>query len=141
MIDKKWILVFLAWFIALVSTLGSLFFSEVMGLPPCQLCWYQRICMYPLVFIFIVALFPFEKNLLRFSLPLTVTGFLTAIYHNLLYYKILPKSATPCSQGISCTTVQLEWLGFITIPLLSLIAFSLILIVLIILKREFKREK
>jgi disulfide bond formation protein DsbB len=141
MMDKKWIFVFTAWFIALLSSLGSLFFSEVMGLPPCQLCWYQRICMYPLVFIFLAALFPFDRSLLRYSLPLIITGFLTAIYHNLLYYKILPKSASPCSQGISCTTVQLEWLGFITIPLLSLTAFSLILIVLTILQRELKREK
>lgn len=139
--DKKWIFVFTAWFIALLSSLGSLFFSEVMGLPPCLLCWYQRICMYPLVFIFLAALFPFDRRLLRYSFPLTITGFLTAIYHNLLYYKILPKSASPCSQGISCTTVQLEWLGFITIPLLSLTAFSLILIVLTILQRELKREK
>lgn len=141
MIDKKWILVFTVWFITLFSTLGSLFFSEVMGLPPCQLCWYQRICMYPLVFIFLAGLFPFERSLLRYSFPLSVTGFLTAIYHNLLYYKILPKSASPCSQGISCTTVQLEWLGFITIPLLSLTAFSLILIGLTLLQRELKNEK
>lgn len=141
MIDKKWILVFTVWFITLLSTLGSLFFSEVMGLPPCQLCWYQRICMYPLVFIFLAGLFTFERSLLRYSFPLSVTGFLTAIYHNLLYYKILPKSASPCSQGISCTTVQLEWLGFITIPLLSLTAFSLILIGLTLLQRELKNEK
>jgi len=132
---------FMVWLLSLISSMGSLFFSEVMGLPPCLLCWYQRICMYPLVFIFFVALFPFDKSVLKFSFPLAFMGFLIATYHNLLYYKILPKSASPCSQGISCTTVQLEWLGFITIPLLSLLGFSLILFVLSLIYREIRREK
>ena len=140
MLDKKWMLVFTLWIVSLISTSGSLFFSEVMLLPPCLLCWYQRVCMYPLVFIFFAALFPFDKSLIKFSLPLTIAGLLTAIYHNLLYYKILPKSAAPCSQGISCTTVQLELLGFITIPLLSLIGFSFILVGLIFLQKEINKE-
>jgi disulfide bond formation protein DsbB len=134
--NKQWNLLFLAWVLALVSTFGSLFFSEVMGLPPCSLCWYQRICMYPLVVIFLMGLFPFDRSVLKFSLPLTLIGFILAIYHNLLYYKILPESAAPCRQGISCTTVQLEWLGFITIPFLSLIGFTSILIVLFLIKRK-----
>jgi disulfide bond formation protein DsbB len=138
--SKQWNLLFLAWVLALVSTLGSLFFSEVMGLPPCSLCWYQRICMYPLVFIFLRGLFPFDLLVLKFSLPLVLIGFFIAVYHNLLYYKILPESAAPCRQGISCTTVQLEWLGFITIPLLSFFGFLSIFLVLMILKRNLPHE-
>jgi disulfide bond formation protein DsbB len=138
--DKKWVLVFLAWVVATVSTLGSLFFSEVMKLPPCVLCWYQRIFMYPLVILLLAGLFPFQKTVVRFSLPLVIVGWGIAIYHNLLYYKILPESASPCVQGISCTTVQINWLGFITIPLLALIAFTFIAIILI-LTHKVTREK
>lgn len=140
MIDKKWSLLFICWFLAAISTLGSLFFSEVMGFPPCVLCWYQRICMYPLVVIFLAGLFPFEDKVVHFSLPLVFIGWLIAVYHNLLYYNILPESAAPCVLGISCTTVQIKWLGLITIPILSLTAFSLILLFLTITHRISKRE-
>ena len=138
--DKKWVLVFLAWVVATVSTLGSLFFSEVMKLPPCVLCWYQRICMYPLVILLLAGLFPFQKSIVRFSLPLVIAGWGIAFYHNLLYYNILPESASPCVQGISCTTVQINWLGFITIPLLALSAFSIIAIILIFTHKVIREE-
>ena len=138
--DKKWTLLFSAWILALVSTMGSLFFSEVMKLPPCILCWYQRICMYPLVVILMAGLFPFDKAVLKFSMPLVGIGWVIAFYHNLLYYNILPESASPCVQGISCTTVQINWLGFITIPLLSFTAFTLIALILIF-TNKVSREK
>lgn len=138
--DKKWFLVFSVWILAAVSTLGSLFFSEVMKLPPCILCWYQRICMYPLVVILMPGLFTVTRDIVKFSLPLSLIGWGIAVYHNLLYYHILPESASPCVQGISCTTVQINWLGFITIPLLALTAFTLISILLILLQKAF-REK
>jgi disulfide bond formation protein DsbB len=115
--------------ISIVATVGSLFFSEVMKLPPCVLCWYQRICMYPLVVISLIGLWKNDKNLPLFILPLSIIGLAISIYHNLLYYKIIPESITPCTTGISCTTKQIELLGFITIPLLSLAAFSLITII------------
>jgi disulfide bond formation protein DsbB len=97
--------------------------------------------MYPLVLIFLTALISPDKGVIKFSTPLVVSGWVIAFYHNLLYYKILPESASPCMQGISCTTVQLQWLGFVTIPLLSLIGFSLILSTIVLLKREFKNEE
>jgi disulfide bond formation protein DsbB len=140
MADKKWILLFAAWFVAGVATLGSLVFSNVMNLPPCSLCWYQRIFMYPLVLVLLAGLVPFTPAVLRFAAPLAAAGWLTAFYHNLLYYRILPESAAPCRQGVSCTSVQIEWLGFITIPLLSLVGFSLILLLLFRLKKEIFRE-
>lgn len=137
----SWNLIFLAWITSAVSTAGSLFFSEVMMYPPCILCWYQRICMYPLVLILVAGLFPLNKSVIRFSLPLSLTGFGIAVYHNLLYYKILPESAAPCRQGISCTTAQIEWLGFITIPFLSLVGFAVITTLLIISWRKFSHER
>ena len=118
--------IFATWVLATMATAGSLFFSEVMLLPPCVLCWWQRIAMYPLVVVLLMGLFPVDRAVLRLASPLVVLGWLTAVYHNLLYYRVLPESVSPCVKGISCTTVQLQWLGFITIPLLSLTAFTLI---------------
>ena len=135
-----WVTIFSAWLVASVATLGSLFFSEVMMFPPCVFCWYQRICMYPLVVILSAGLFPVTKSVIKFSVPLALIGWMIAIYHNLLYYKILPESAAPCVRGISCTTVYIEWLGFITIPLLSLLAFSAILILLFFTNKELSHE-
>lgn len=141
MIDKKWSLLFICWLVACISTLGSLFFSEVMRFPPCVLCWYQRILMYPLVIIFLMGLFPYDGKVIRFSFPLVLLGWLVSAYHNLLYYNILPKSAAPCVSGVSCTTIQIKWLGFITIPLLALGAFTILLILLTTIHRISKREK
>jgi disulfide bond formation protein DsbB len=135
-----WVTIFSAWLVASVATLGSLFFSEVMMFPPCVFCWYQRICMYPLVVILSAGLFPVSKSVIKFSVPLAFIGWVIAVYHNLLYYKILPESAAPCVRGISCTTVYIEWLGFITIPLLSLLAFSAILILLFLTNKELSHE-
>lgn len=114
---------YLAWMIALVSMVGSLFFSEVMNLPPCLLCWYQRIAMYPLVLIIAIGIISRDTRIKIYALPLCLTGLVISIYHNLLYYGVLPESIAPCTQGISCTSRQIELLGFITIPLMALTAF------------------
>jgi disulfide bond formation protein DsbB len=129
--ESAWMPLFGAWFVSLVATMGSLFFSEVMLLPPCVLCWYQRICMYPLAIIFTVGLVAHDRHVARYAWPLTLVGLAVAIYHNLLYYHLIPDSITPCSTGVSCTDVQIQWLGFITIPLLSLTAFGIIVVCLV----------
>jgi disulfide bond formation protein DsbB len=136
---------FLCWLLASIATAGSLFFSEVLEYPPCSLCWYQRIAMYPLVLIFLVGTFVDLKDSVRatfsFSFPLVVIGWLIALYHNLLQYEIIPESASPCREGIPCSINYIEWFGFITIPLLSLIAFSLIGTLLVSLYRKQQKEK
>lgn len=134
----NWFKLFVLWIVSVGATTGSLFFSEVMMLPPCLLCWYQRIAMYPLVLLFGLALFPVDVKVVRYTLPLALIGWGIAVYHNLLYYKLIPEHMAPCTQGISCTTVQLEWLGFITIPLLSLVAFTVILSGLIHLRKSYE---
>ena len=134
---KEYIL-YLAWVQSIIATLGSLYFSEIMKLPPCILCWYQRILMYPLVAIIAVGILRKDKGIYQYVLPLSITGFVVALYHNLLYYGILPESIQPCTLGISCTTKQIEWLGFITIPLMSLTAFSVITICMLIYRRVNK---
>lgn len=119
-------ILYLVFAVALLSMLGSLFFSEVQKFPPCSLCWYQRIVMYPIVFILGVGIHFKDKYIYRYVLPLSIIGIVIGIYHNLLYYEILPESAAPCMLGVSCTTKYIEWFGFVTIPLLSLISFAII---------------
>jgi disulfide bond formation protein DsbB len=129
---------YIAWFIALIAMIGSLFFSEVMNLSPCLLCWYQRIAMYPLVIVLAVGIIIRDNRMKFYALPLALSGLMISVYHNLLYYSILPESAAPCSQGVSCTSEQIVWLGFITIPLMAFVAFSLITLCLSLHKPEKK---
>lgn len=130
--EAVWPLVFSAWLVATTSTLGALFLGEVMGYAPCVLCWYQRIFMFPLVFVLAVGLFPLEAKVWRYALPLSAAGWLVAVYHLLLIVGIIPETMTPCTQGVPCSQVDVEWLGFLNIPLLSVAAFSVINIALII---------
>ena len=113
----------ISFLISLAAVFGSLYFSEILGYPPCVLCWYQRICIYPLVLIFSVGLLQDDRSCLRYAWPLIGIGLVISIYHNLLYYGVIPAAITPCTQGVSCTTRQVEYLGFITIPLLSFLGF------------------
>ena len=127
-----WTLLFGAWLVASVSTLGALFFGEVMQLPPCVLCWYQRICMFPLVLILPVGMFPFDRKVIRYALPLAAIGWPFAVFHVLLIAGVIPESIKPCTQGVPCSEKVIEWFGFVTIPLLSVMAFSTIIALLIL---------
>ncbi len=126
---------YLAWLTSAVSVAGSLFLSNYMGLPPCEYCWYQRICMFPLVAILWVGFSTEDAKIHLYALPLILAGWLTAIYHNLLYYKWIAPPLTPCISGVSCTERQLDLFGFISIPLMSLTSFS-ILLALVLLHRN-----
>lgn len=129
--STAWMLAFGAWLIASVSTLGALFFGEVMHLPPCVLCWYQRIFMFPLALILPMGLFPFDRKVVRYALPLAVLGGLFAAFHLLLLAGVIPENVQPCTQGVPCSETVTEWFGFVTIPLLSAAAFSIITALLI----------
>ena len=118
-----WLFIFCAWLIAALSTLGALFMGEVMGLTPCVLCWYQRIAMFPLVLVLAVGLFPLDARVVRYALPLAVAGLLLAAYHVLLTVGVIPEAMAPCAQGVPCGKIQVQWFGFVTIPLLSFAAF------------------
>jgi len=134
-----WTPTFLAWLIATLATLGSLFLGEVMGYTPCVLCWYQRIVMFPLVVVLAVGLFPFDPRVLRYALPFVVAGWGLALYHLLLVAGWIPEAIRPCQQGVPCSHVQVVWFGFVTIPLLSLAAFSLIAALLVAAHRKGSR--
>lgn len=137
--NANWNILFICWLIAVVSALGSLFFSEIMKFAPCVLCWYQRISLFPLVFILTVGLFPFDKSVVKFAFPLAIAGWFIALYHNLLYTGIIPESAQPCSKGVSCTEDYISLFGIFTIPMLSFMSFSAIAALLFMLKRRLSK--
>ncbi|HEY1012417.1 MAG TPA: disulfide oxidoreductase [Herpetosiphonaceae bacterium] len=118
--------VYVAWLQAMVATLGSLYFSEIRQFPPCSLCWYQRILMYPLTVILTVGILRRDPALRWYALPLSVGGLLVATYHCLLTYNVIAAELAPCMQGVSCLTRWINWFGFITIPLLAWVAFLVI---------------
>jgi len=122
--------------IALVATLGSLFYSNVAGFNPCDLCWLQRIFMYPQFIILGLALMKRDKKIVDYSLALAVIGWMISIYHNYIYYKAV--SLTFCAPGESCTTHYLIKFGYITIPMMALTAFSLI--ILFLLHQKFGKQ-
>ena len=130
---------YVAWAQALVASIGSLFLSEVLGYPPCVLCWYQRIAMYPLVVVLVVGILRRDRGIHLTVLPLSVIGLAIALYHNLLYIGVIPDAVSVCRAGISCTTRFFEWFGFITIPLLSLTAFIVITILMLVSWRTSPR--
>ncbi|MGK2907823.1 MAG: disulfide bond formation protein B [Desulfuromonadales bacterium] len=135
--NTNWTLLFLCWLLVSVSATISIFFSSVLEYEPCVLCWYQRICLFPLIFIFAAGLFPtFDKSVIKYALPLTILGGLIALYHSLLYAGIIPENIQPCSQGVSCTEKYIELFGFVSIPMMSFFAFSTLVALLIILKRR-----
>lgn len=120
--QKGNVLLFAQLTIALGAVFGSLFFSEIMKFPPCDLCWYQRIFMYPFVLIALVGLYIQSQDTHKFLAPFAWIGLGISVYHNLIYYKII-QVIVPCSESAPCTAQQLNYMGFITIPLLSILAF------------------
>ncbi len=112
--------------LAAIATAGSLHFSEVMGLYPCELCWLQRIAMYPLVVVFAVAAYENRLGVWRTALPLSVGGGFVSAYHS--YLQSTP--STTCTVGGGCESVQFELFGLLSIPNLALLAFASITAVL-----------
>jgi disulfide bond formation protein DsbB len=123
---------------AIAATVFSLYASEVLHLVPCILCWYQRILMYPLIPLLIVGILRKDKGLPLYVLPLSLLGIGIAFYHYLLQQGIVGSSLVPCQTGVSCATKYIVWFGFITIPVLSLAAFSVITLCMLIAKKHTK---
>jgi disulfide bond formation protein DsbB len=128
--QPAWFLIFAAWLIVAVATLGALFFGEVMKVPTCTLCWYQRIFMFPLALILPLGLFPYDRRIVRYALPLAACGWGIALFHVLLVGGVIPESVQPCTQGVPCSQTFVRYFGFVTIPLLALVAFSATIVLL-----------
>jgi disulfide bond formation protein DsbB len=118
------------WLVFLVSSIatgGSLFFSEVAGFVPCELCWYQRICMYPLSITTLLAALFDDPRAARYLLPLPVVGAGVSIYHLLVENGVVGESKTCLiSAPGGCGVKWINEFGYMTIPTLALTAFALI---------------
>ncbi len=106
--------------IALVTTLGSLYYSEIAGYPPCILCWYQRIAIYPQVVVLGVAALRGDRDVWRTSVPLAAGGAVLSIWHIVIERN--PALAGPCDPSNPCTIKWVEEFGFLTVPTMALIA-------------------
>ncbi|HUF37005.1 MAG TPA: disulfide oxidoreductase [Anaerolineales bacterium] len=122
---------------AIAALLGSLYFSEIRGFVPCELCWYQRILMYPITILLIVGIFNDDWLLPKYILPFSITGLGVSIYHYLLQNHVF--GASMCSAGVSCAVRYINVYGFITIPFLAGVAFLLITILMLGANWAYKR--
>jgi len=129
---KVWVLYF-AWLVSVVATLGSLYFSEIRGFIPCDLCWFQRIFMYPLVVILGIGTFQSDISVKKFVLPLSIVGGIISFFHYLEQKVPGFGGIRPCVSGVPCSSEYINWFGFVTIPFLALIAFTLITVSMIFL--------
>jgi disulfide bond formation protein DsbB len=134
--NPGWVWLSAAWAVALVSTFAALFIGEVMGMTPCQLCWYQRILMFPLAVILGMAAFGNDRRGAVYALPLALGGAAVAGYHSALVVGWVPQWWIPCGAGPSCSDQKLVILGDIPIPWLSLLAFAAIVALLLIYLRR-----
>ncbi|WP_246828768.1 disulfide oxidoreductase [Nosocomiicoccus sp. HMSC067E10] len=135
---NKKLLMQLIFIVSLIATLGSLYFSEIRNYIPCELCWYQRILMYPLTIISLIAIIKNDIKANIYILSMSVFGFLIGIYHySLQKLPAIQDGFNACSDN-TCTVTYVNYLGFITIPFMSLTAFFIIIILSIF---TFKKEK
>lgn len=134
--NSAWILLLLAWSIALAATLGALFVGEIMGQAPCVLCWFQRAFMFPLAIILGIAALRSDAGIWRYALPLSSVGGLIAAYHTLQYFKIIPTPIVQCGVGPSCGGAGMTILGGVPLPLLALGSFAAITVLLFLLRKR-----
>ncbi len=126
----------LAFLVALTSTLGSLFYSEIAHFEPCKFCWFQRIFMYPQALLLGLALWKKNLSISFYSITLSVIGGVIALNHYLL--QITGSSIFPCAavgQSVSCSKRFVIEFGYITIPMMALSGFVLIILSMIAYKR------
>jgi disulfide bond formation protein DsbB len=115
----------LALAISTTATLGSLYYSEIADFPPCKLCWYQRIAMYPLPVLLFVAIVAGDRRVARYTVPLAAVGAAVAVYH--IQLELFPEQASVCSADVPCTIKWVEEFGFMTIPVMALCGFAAVI--------------
>ncbi|PID02928.1 MULTISPECIES: disulfide oxidoreductase [unclassified Sporosarcina] len=134
--QENWLLSI--WAVAFIALLGSLYFSEIKGYIPCTMCWYQRIFMYPIVLIGLIALIQKNISIAWTTASFAFIGGCISLYHyGIQKLTFLQDSAPECS-GASCTATYINYLGFITIPFLALIAFAFIFIASLVILKQTK---
>lgn len=115
----------LAWLVATVATLGSLYYSEIADFVPCRLCWFQRICMYPLAVILLVGLLLRDHRVRWYAAPFVVIGAPISLYHWLVERGVFSES-TACSATVPCAVPWFEELGYVTLAFMAMSGFLLV---------------
>lgn len=126
--------IWLAWVVALVSTAGSLFYSEVIGFEPCRLCWFQRIAMYPMAIILLVGAIRRERQVKFYALPLSLGGLAISIWHYLIQAFPALEGGGSCG-AVPCSARYVEVFGFISIPFMAGAGFIVISVLLALYTR------
>lgn len=134
-------LLMIIWVQALIALIGSLFYSEVMGYVPCELCWIQRIFMYPLVIIYGIAALKKDLSIALPGLVLSGIGLCISIYHYLLQKLPLLQDAGGFCGTVPCNLQYVNYFGFVTIPFLAGAAFLVIFTIHIVLLQQTKERK
>ncbi|QQG38359.1 MAG: disulfide bond formation protein B [Candidatus Kaiserbacteria bacterium] len=120
-------------FTALGASAVSLVHSTIFNLPPCPLCWWQRIFLYPQVFLFALALWKRDRGIADYSILLSVLGLGFALYHHAL--QMFPSSFAPCSaEGVSCVQILYLEFGYITYPLMAASAFAFLIVLMLFVR-------
>ena len=127
----------LGFLIALAAMVSSLVYSDYIGYPPCLLCWYARTLFYPQVFMFGLALKKRDRSIWDYSLFLSVLGMVLTCYHFLT--DMFQYSPLPCTvNGVSCLTRYVYMFGFITIPFMGFIGFTMLFLTILVAKKATK---
>ena len=116
----------LAFLVAAVATGGSLFFSEIAHFTPCELCWYQRVCMYPLSITTLLAGLADDHRVARYLLPFPVIEACVSVYHLLIENNAISEPTSCRIGGAGCAVKWINEFGYVTIPTLALTAFVLV---------------
>ncbi|TDL35434.1 disulfide bond formation protein B [Jeotgalibacillus sp. S-D1] len=129
---------FAVWATSFVAAMGSLYFSEIRGFEPCELCWYQRIFMYPIVIILAAAIIKKDAKAALYSAILSGIGGLISIYHYSIQKLDFLSDTAPACGRVPCTGEYINLLGFITIPFLALTAFVIIFVLSLSILKQLK---
>jgi len=116
----------IAFVVAAVATAGSLYYSEIVGYIPCELCWYQRICMYPLAAVLAVGLVRRDRAVVWYAAPFVVVGAPVSLYHWLVERVPSLAEGSSCSAFVPCSVPYFEELGYVTLAFMALSAFLLV---------------
>ncbi len=122
----------LAWVVAFVATLGSLYYSEVAGFTPCPLCWYQRICMYPLALILGIAALRRDREVWWYVLPLAGLGAVFAAYHSWIQAFPPDGGSAFCTADAPCTSRFVWELGFVSLPFMAMSGFLFVITMMLL---------
>jgi disulfide bond formation protein DsbB len=130
----------LAWLVALVTTLGSLYYSKVQSFVPCELCWYQRICVYPFALILGIAAWRRDAGIRVYAIPVFAVGMAIAAYHTWIQAYPPSNGTSFCTIEAPCTTRYVWEFGFVSLPFMALSAFVVMTVLLLVARPAPRRS-